>query len=110
MTCSIDFRRKVSEIKKRDDLSPEEAVLRSGISESGVFRWSKRLEPCRTGNRPAAKIDMAAPARGIEQEPDIFLIPIITPAFFRSNSVLPELEQAAASAETACGNRGENND
>jgi transposase len=72
MAYSIDFRRKVLEIKERDGLSSEEAALRFGISESSVFRWSKRLEPCRTRNKPATKINMAELALDVEQEPDAF--------------------------------------
>uniref|UniRef100_UPI004056A75C helix-turn-helix domain-containing protein n=1 Tax=Candidatus Electronema sp. TaxID=2698783 RepID=UPI004056A75C len=51
MAYSIDFRRKVLAIKERDGLSFEKTALRFGISESSVFRWSKRLEPCRTRNK-----------------------------------------------------------
>jgi len=72
MAYSIDFRRKVLEIKKRDALSFEEAAHRFGISESSVFRWSKRLEPCRTRNKPATKIDMDRLALDVSQEPDAY--------------------------------------
>jgi len=72
MAYSIDFRRKVMEIKDRDGLSFEKAALRFGISESSVFRWSKRLEPCRTRNMPATKIDPAELARDTEKYPDAF--------------------------------------
>jgi hypothetical protein len=43
MGYSIDFRRKVLEIKDRDRLSFEETVSRFGISKSSVSRWGKRL-------------------------------------------------------------------
>jgi len=72
MAYSIDFRRKVLEIKERDGLSSEEAALRFGISESSLFRWSKRTEPCRTRNKPSTKINMAELALDVEQEPDAF--------------------------------------
>lgn len=70
MAYSIDFRRKVLEIKERDSLSIEETAHRFGISESSVFRWSKRLEPCRTRNKEATKINMAALALDVEDKPD----------------------------------------
>jgi transposase len=54
--ASINFRRKVWEIKDRDGLSFEEAALRFEVSKSSVSRWAKRLEPCRTRNKPATKI------------------------------------------------------
>ena len=72
MAYSIDFRRKVLEIKERDGLSLEEAALRFSISESSVFRWLKRLEPYLTRNKTATKIDMEALAHDVEQEPDAF--------------------------------------
>ena len=46
MTYSIDFRRKVLEIKERDDMSFEKVASRFGVSKSSVNRWMKRLEPC----------------------------------------------------------------
>jgi transposase len=72
MACSIDFRRKVLEIKERDSLSFEETAFRFGISESSVFRRSKRPEPCLTRNKPATKIDMSRLALDAEQRPDAF--------------------------------------
>ena len=70
MAYSIDFRRKVFEIKERDSLSIGETAHRFGISESSVFRRSKRLEPCRTRNKPATKIDMSALSLDVEHHPD----------------------------------------
>lgn len=72
MAYSIDFRRKVLAIKERDGLSFEKTALRFGISESSVFRWSKRLEPCRTRNKPATKINMTELACDAEKYPDAF--------------------------------------
>lgn len=72
MAYSIDFRRKVLEIKEREGLSFEKTALRFGISESSVFRWSKRLEPCLTRNKPATKIDMEQLALDVKQEPDAY--------------------------------------
>ena len=70
MAYSIDFRRKVFEIKERDSLSIGETAHRFGISGSGVFRWSERPEPCRTRNKPAAEIDMSALSPDAEHHPD----------------------------------------
>lgn len=53
-------------------MSIEETALRFGISESSVFRWSKRLEPSRTRNKGATKIDMDALARDVEEQPDAY--------------------------------------
>jgi len=70
MGYSIDFRRKVLEIKKRDGLRLGETAQRFGISESSVFRWTKRLEPCHFRNKPATKIDMQLLVRDVELYPD----------------------------------------
>jgi transposase len=72
MGYSIDFRRKVLEIKERDGLSLGETAHRFGISESSVFRWTKRLEPCHLRNKPATKIDMELLVRDVELYPDAY--------------------------------------
>ncbi len=61
MTYSTDFRRKVLEIRERDDLSFEKAAARFGVGKSGVSRWAERPGPFRNRNKPAAKIDMELP-------------------------------------------------
>lgn len=60
------------EIKEREGLSFEEAAVRFGVGQASVFRWSKRLFPCRKRNKPAVKIDMAALARDVEEQPDAY--------------------------------------
>ena len=72
MTYSIDFRRKVLEIRERDGLSFEQVAARFGVSKSSVGRWTKRLEPCRNRNKPATKIDMDLLERDIELYPDSY--------------------------------------
>ncbi len=69
---SIDDRRKILEIKARDGLSLEETAARFGISKSSVSRWAKRLEPCRTRNKPATKINPDRLIRDVEQHPDAY--------------------------------------
>ena len=58
------------EIKDRDSLSFEEAALHFGISKSSVSRWAKRLEPCQTRKKRAAKIDPDRLLRDVEQHPE----------------------------------------
>ena len=59
MTYSLDFRKKVLAVKKRDGLSFEDVALRFDIgSKHTVFRWTKQPEPCATQNKPVTKIDM----------------------------------------------------
>jgi transposase len=67
MTYSLDFRKKVLAVKKRENLSFEKVAQRFDIgSKNTVFRWSIKLEPCKTRNKPATKIDMDALARDVE--------------------------------------------
>lgn len=73
MTYSLDFRKKVLAVKERENLNFEDVALRFDIgSKNTVFRWSKKLEPCETRNKPATKIDMEALARDVELYPDAY--------------------------------------
>jgi transposase len=72
MAYSIDFRRKVLEIKSRESLSFEEVALRFGVSKSSVSRWAKRLEPCLTRKKTATKINPDRLIRDVEQHPDAY--------------------------------------
>ncbi|MDR0296861.1 MAG: transposase, partial [Rickettsia sp.] len=56
MTYLIDFRKKVFKIK--EGLSFVETSKRFGIGKTTLVRWTNRLEPRTTRNKPASKIDM----------------------------------------------------
>ena len=58
MTYSIDFRRKVFAIKEKEGLSFEQASKRFGIGKTTLVRWTKKLEPELSRNKPATKINM----------------------------------------------------
>jgi len=70
MTYSIDFRRKVLLIKQQEHLSFEATAKRFGVGKMTVLRWSKKIEPQRSRNKPATKIDMEALKQDIEHYPD----------------------------------------
>ena len=72
MTYSTDFRRKVLEIKERDNLSFEKTTARFGVGKSSVSRWAKRPEPCLNRNNPATKIDMELPGQDVGLYPDAY--------------------------------------
>ena len=72
MTYTIDFRRKVLEVKERDGMSFEKVASRFWVSKSSVSRWKKRLELCRKRNKSAAKIDMGLLEQDIELYPDSY--------------------------------------
>ena len=61
---SLDFRMKVLEIKKQDQLSFMNVAKRFGVGVASVFRWSKEPTPKFSRNKPATKIDMEALKRG----------------------------------------------
>jgi len=70
MTYSLDFRKKVFQYKKKERLTFDQTSKHFDIPIRTLFRWSKRLEPCVTRNKPATKIDMDALAKDIEAHPD----------------------------------------
>ena len=73
MTYSLDFRKKVLAVKEREGLSFEKVAQRFDIgSKNTVFRWTKKLEPCETRNKPATKIDMEALAEDVKNHPDAY--------------------------------------
>jgi transposase len=72
MTYSIDFRKKVLSIKDKENLTLEETATRFGIGIASIVRWSNRLEPQLTRNKPATKIDMAALAKDLEMYPHAY--------------------------------------
>jgi transposase len=72
MTYSIDFRKKVLSIKDKEKLTLEETAIRFGVGIASIVRWSSRLEPQLTRNKPATKIDMAALAKDVEMYPNAY--------------------------------------
>jgi transposase len=70
MTYSIDFRKKVMDVRVREDLTIAAVAERFCIGAATVVRWLKRLEPQRTRYKPATKIDRIALARDVREWPD----------------------------------------
>ncbi|MCP4051282.1 MAG: transposase, partial [bacterium] len=73
MSYSKDFRKKVFEIKKKDNLSTKEVARRFGISSRSIFRWRHKPDPCKKRGEPATKIDMEALKEDINLNPDAYL-------------------------------------
>ena len=71
MTYSIDFRRRVLSIRKKEGLTLEQTSQRFGVGRASLCRWLKRLEPDQSGPRKR-KIDPAALARDVRQYPDAY--------------------------------------
>jgi transposase len=72
MTYSIDFRKKVLKIREQEGLSIEGVAIRFGVGKASVMRWVIELEPKKTRNKPATKIDMEGLKKDIEDYPDSY--------------------------------------
>ena len=72
MTYPISFRKKVLNIKKKEKLSFAAIAERFILSKTTVFKWSQNLEPKRTRNKKATKINMELLKQDIEQYPDSY--------------------------------------
>ncbi|WP_341789396.1 IS630 transposase-related protein [Rickettsia endosymbiont of Polydrusus tereticollis] len=72
MTYSIDFRRKVFKIKNKEGLSYVQTAKRFDVGKTTLVRWAKRLEPSRTRNKPATKINMEALKQDVKDYPDAY--------------------------------------
>ena len=70
MTYPISFRRHVLAVKDREGLTFAEAAERFSIGIASLVRWSARLEPKRYERRAPGKIDLAALARDVRENPD----------------------------------------
>jgi len=72
MTYSLDFRRKVLSVRKKEGLSIPEVAARFDVGVASVVRWLQRIEPCLTRHKPATKIDRIALARDVCEHPDAY--------------------------------------
>jgi transposase len=72
MTYSLDFRKKVLAIKEQEGLTGKEVSVRFGIGEANIMRWNKCLEPQRTRNKPATKLDMKALEQDVKDNPEAY--------------------------------------
>ena len=72
MAYSIDFRKKVLEIKKRENLTLAETAARFGVGIASIVRWMHRIEPKTTRNKPATKINREALIKDVEEYPDSY--------------------------------------
>ena len=72
MTYSHDFRKKVLDVKAKENLSMAKIAKRFGISLASVLRWSRNLNAKTKRNKPATKIDMKALKSDVEQHPDAY--------------------------------------
>ena len=74
MTYSLDFRKKVLQVKEEQGLSLLETAKRFGIGIASVMRWTKKIEPQSTREKPCHKINMEDLKQDIMEIPDAFLV------------------------------------
>ena len=72
MTYSLDFRRKVLQIRKEKDLSIIETGKLFKISPTSIVKWSKNIFAKVGRTKPATRMDMDALANDIEENPDSY--------------------------------------
>ena len=72
MTYSSNFRRKVLSVREKEGLTISEVASRFCVGVASVTRWLKYPEPKTTRNKPATKIDMAALAQDVLDNPDAY--------------------------------------
>jgi transposase len=72
MTYSVDFRRHVLSIKKKDGLTFEQTAKRFAVGIASLTRWNKTIIPKATrANRPR-KVDLKALVKDVETHPDAY--------------------------------------
>jgi transposase len=72
MTYSVDFRRHVLSIRKREGLTFAQASERFGVGIASLTRWSKRVEPKATRENRPRKIDLDKLAKEVDKYPDAY--------------------------------------
>jgi transposase len=60
-------------IKKDEDLTFEATSKRFGVGIATLFRWKKKLEPQKTRNKPATKVNMESLKVDVQKNPDAYL-------------------------------------
>lgn len=70
MTYSIDFRQRVLAYKEKNSLTFEQTSKHFDICIRTLFRWSNKIEPCISRDKPATKVDMNLLREDIENYPD----------------------------------------
>lgn len=73
MAYSLDFRKRVFKIKEEEKLTFEQTGKRFCVSIRSLFSWSKKIEPKKTRNKPATKINMDKLREDVKCSPDAYL-------------------------------------
>jgi transposase len=69
---SIDFRRKVLDIRKAEGLTLSQTAQRFHIAVNTIFLWTKCLAPKLKRCKPATRLDMEALTQDVVDYPNAF--------------------------------------
>jgi len=69
---SLDFRKKVFEVKEKENLTFEDVSRRFHIGIATLFRWQKRIEPIIEREVSSRKINMNKLKKDVEENPDAY--------------------------------------
>lgn len=72
MTYPLKFRQHVLAVQKQEGLSYVQTAQRFKVGIASLVRWTKCVEPAKTRNKPATKLDMQALAEDIKRYPDAY--------------------------------------
>ena len=72
MTYSVDFRRHVLSVRKKEGLTFARASQRFGVGIASLTRWSKQIEPKATRDNRPRKIDLDKLTKDVEKYPDAY--------------------------------------
>ena len=70
MTYPLKLREKVFATKDKFSLTFEQTSERFDVPIRNLFRWQNKIEPNKTRNKPATKINMTALKKDVEASPD----------------------------------------
>ncbi|MCC8381649.1 IS630 transposase-related protein [Xenorhabdus sp. PB30.3] len=70
MGYSLDFRKRVLAYKDKHSLTFEQTCTHFEVSMRTLFRWSHKIEPCVTRNKPPTKISDEALLTDVKNYPD----------------------------------------
>ena len=72
MTYSLDFRKKALSVKAKERLSFAQTAERFDVGIASLVRWTNKLEPQKSRNKPATKINMEELKEDIIVHPDAY--------------------------------------
>lgn len=72
MTYSVDFRRHVLCLRKKEGLTFAQTSERFGVGVASLTRWSKNIKPKATREGRPRKIELDALAKDVEKHPDAY--------------------------------------